>query len=307
MKTERRHELEKNELADRLEKLLDAARPYGKVLLGAVVAVGIVGAAYAYLASRNREAQAHAWNEFYLAMGSGIGADNDRMEELAEGFGGSPVGLWSRIIVADTKLMVGMDELFTNAAEGRQKIREAIEKYNAALAMTNDSAIQQRAHLGLGRGYEALNQLDEARQNYQALVDASSTAFGSYAEERLKDLEKPATGDFYDWFAQQDPQPATTGSSGATGQANFPLDESGLEDIGSESPFLSPSLGTDSPFDPLGEPAEPEEEPAPDAFPLEESEPSASTGTSNIPPPPSPPVTEEELLSTEDGSSSPSP
>ncbi|MBL9080529.1 MAG: hypothetical protein JNK76_01920, partial [Planctomycetales bacterium] len=68
MKTERRHELQKNELADWLGNKLMWAEQNSSLILGVVAAVVVViGVAVYYQNSRAQRAES-AWNEYFGAI-----------------------------------------------------------------------------------------------------------------------------------------------------------------------------------------------------------------------------------------------
>src|SRR5690606_17554810 len=99
--------------------------------------------------------------------------------------------------------------LFRDRAEANEELRRAREAYQVIVGERGASDVaRQRATHGLARTLEALNELDEARETYQKLV--TNWPQGPYADEarnRIKDLERRSTKEFYDWFAMQDPRP----------------------------------------------------------------------------------------------------
>ena len=99
-------------------------------------------------------------------------------------------------------------------------------------------------------------------------------AYTSVGEQRLADLQRPATREFYDKFAQYDPKPAFTEQPGTPGE-KLPFTTDALPDF-SELPKpdadMDDSAATDSP------PADPPA-PAADAPPATEKDDSAAAPT----------------------------
>jgi hypothetical protein len=83
--------------------------------------------------------------------------------------------------------------------------------------------------------------LGEAREVYEQIVGSSGTnAYISVAKERLKDLDRSATKDFYAWFGKQEPVAAPPASSLLPGTP------------GERLPFDSGSLGSPGGLNPSG-------------------------------------------------------
>ncbi len=66
MKTERRHELQTNDLAAWLAKEIDRVRPYGKLIGGAILVLVALALFWTWSANRARARMSTAWNEFYV-------------------------------------------------------------------------------------------------------------------------------------------------------------------------------------------------------------------------------------------------
>jgi hypothetical protein len=59
-----------------------------------------------------------------------------------------------------------------------------------------------------------MGELDRARADYQALrKEYPDSALADSARKGLERLERPATKEFYDWFARENPQPPPSDSS----------------------------------------------------------------------------------------------
>lgn len=238
MKTERRHELATNVLADWLGEKIEAIKPYSTAISATVLAVVVAVFAYVYWSQKNQARQAKAWESYFSALDERGREDADEsLLNVADDYANSPAGNWSRLSLADAQLAKGVDQLFNDRAASRQTLDDAAESYRAVLDdAPADSALAERASFGLAEAYESKNELDKAREQYQALVDRwPNGAFTALAQERLNDLDQKSTKDFYDWFAKQSPKPKAPKGPGKPGEKPA-FDLGNLSD---ESPFGS--------------------------------------------------------------------
>lgn len=226
MKTERRHELETNDLADWLGQSIERTRPYFTAITAGVVAVVVIVGAVAVLRYRSQVRQSEGWDRYQGAMLSG---DSAALEGVANEFSGTPVGVWARLQIADAHLINGTSALFTDREQARSELLKAVDAFKAARDETRTPLLAQRAWFGLARAHESLDELDRAREAYQAIIDRwPESALAEASKSRLDDLNRDSTKRFYDWFAQQSPSPITTGGPG---DADGPLfDPRGLPD-----------------------------------------------------------------------------
>ncbi len=70
MKTERRHELQHNALADKLTYVIGVIEPYSRAILGVVLAVAALLFVWAYLSVRDQEFAEKGWDSFFQAFGA---------------------------------------------------------------------------------------------------------------------------------------------------------------------------------------------------------------------------------------------
>jgi hypothetical protein len=220
MKSERRHELQHNELSDQMGAMAERVRPYTAGIAISVIAILVALMLYSFWMGQQRTQNAEAW-EAYFAATQSIVPNMEKLAQVAEQFPKDDVGLWARIMLADHQLAEGSEELFTDRAKANANLAKAVENYTFVIDSTRADALRERADIGLARAYEGQGQLEKARQRYQILVqDASNSPFAFIARERLEELEMPRTKEFYDWFVKQDPKPSGAGAP-ATGE---PLD-----------------------------------------------------------------------------------
>src|SRR5687767_2181920 len=159
MKTVRRHELQTNTLADWTGKAIEDARPYGKVIVGTLLAILIAVVAYVVISQRSQRGQERGWSAYFQAIDSENPAD---LEAVVQAYPGKSPGRWAALILADRQLADGLSQLLEDQAASTQALRDAIGNYKLA-ADEPDDMVRQRAQLGLAKSHESLRELDKAR------------------------------------------------------------------------------------------------------------------------------------------------
>src|SRR5690349_9433786 len=95
MKSEQRHELQKNDLADWLGNRLESYNDYFWPVVGGVVVAFAAALGIAWYMGTQGAKSSTAWTSYFLAYG-----ENDReveLEKVAETDAGSPAAMWARI------------------------------------------------------------------------------------------------------------------------------------------------------------------------------------------------------------------
>ncbi len=266
MKSERRHELEKNALADWLGDFIEKVKPYQNAILALVILVAATIGAYT-LWSRQSEARTEAdWDEFHAAWSS-TRLNLSAFDRIAEQHPNTHLGLWAATIAADLHLNIGCNLLFADKAGANQELRQAVDLYVAVRQHSRHPMLLERATYGLARAWEAQGDLQQAIERYEDV--ARTWPDGAYATEaarRTEDLKRPATKEWYDRFAKFDPKPAYADEPGTPGKRP-------AFDVGSppeEGPLFVPKIKLDEkgeddkPLDkPDDKPADkPDDEPA---------------------------------------------
>lgn len=215
MKTERRHELETNTLAQGLNDWGDKLRPYSSAILGviaALLAIYIIASMWnSYQMSRDRA----AWDAYQAAVMEGD-AELTSLQRLANGedFAGTDVQEWALLGWADRQLLLASRMYLTNRDTAKEKLTNIVEVYQQFADSGSTPEIRNRARLGLARLNEMEGELDEAKQNYQRVEGALSTI----AEERIKTLDSKPAQATIDWLATAElPKPATPSGPGTPG------------------------------------------------------------------------------------------
>jgi hypothetical protein len=215
MRGERRHELKQNELADWINNAIEKVKPYSKTALAVVTVAVVVFAVVAWWRRQSAAQEAGAWDNLYARMDSGQAAE---LERLAEQYSGSDVAGWAAVSAGDMYLSAGCRELFTNKASASQELQKAVNSYLTVLNEDHPPQVMERATFGLARAYESLagtrqgqGELSKAIEQYGKLIKSwPDGVYADMAAERLEDLKRHETKEFYDAFAKFDPKPAFT-------------------------------------------------------------------------------------------------
>jgi hypothetical protein len=205
MKSERRHELQHNDLAEWLMMAAEVVKPYQNIALMGVGLVLVVMVGYTLLSRASSAQTAQAWNDVDAAI---EGGDITRLEAVTEAYAGTSAAHMASVVLADYQLGSGCNQLFKNKALGQENLSKAIQRYERVRQECPAASIRERATFGLARAREAKGELSEAETLYKEVAKNPNGAFTKTANERLADLARPATRKFYDEFAHFDPKPA---------------------------------------------------------------------------------------------------
>ncbi len=212
MKSERRHELQHNELAVWLIKSFETIKPYQNIILAAVAAVFVAVLGYTLWSRDAASRTAQAWDELNVVVQS---RDPAKLVRIIEEYPNSSVGTTAAIVAADSHLEAGCERLFVNKALAQQELTKAVELYHLVLQQGQMPLELERATFGLARAEEAKGDLESAEKFYgEVAAKWPNGTFAAAATQRLQDLKRPATKRFYDQFAHFDPKPAFTGKPG---------------------------------------------------------------------------------------------
>lgn len=253
MKTERRHELQTNELADWLGKQIEGIRPYSKTILGVVVLAGAAMVALTFsLTQRSRNA-ALGWQAYYEASAA---RNAESLSDIAKDHEGTTAGIWATQAAGDAYLMQGTSLLHIDRDDAAERLNKARDAYQQVIDQTYDDLLKPRALLGLAQCYEARNEVGEAEKQYNRVVEGwPETSLAELAKERRDLLTQASTREFLNWFDDQQPQlPPVTGAPGAaTNPFGSALPGSdGESDQGTGLPFGTLEPPSDSAADDAG-------------------------------------------------------
>ncbi len=206
MKTQRRHELQTNTLADRIGHYLQRIRPYQKTILYSVVAVAVLAVALLYLSTQQQAKAGASWEDYFSAM---VEQRPEALEEVARLHDGSTAALWARQAAGDMNLAMGASLLYRDRKEAEKNLKDAEKDF---LAVEQQGArsplLLQRARYGLAQAYESLCDVEKARLYYDKVAAAEAdSALGQLAQRRREQISGPAADRWFAWFEKQEPKP----------------------------------------------------------------------------------------------------
>ncbi|WP_254509645.1 hypothetical protein [Anatilimnocola floriformis] len=231
MKSEKRHELQKNELADWIGSNAGSAGDYFWPVAGGIIVAFAAAIGIAWYLSNRDSASAAAWDKYYQAF-----SEREREPALKDVVTNEPnslAALWAKQSYADMTRSKGANLMFVERADGETKLKEAEEAYKEILAKARDPFLVTRAQFGMARTQESLCRPERAREYYEMVVksekDSSGnlTALGKAADREAKRLARKDQVELIAWFATQQPKkPAPTGGHGIPGlpPLNVPTD-----------------------------------------------------------------------------------
>lgn len=255
MKSERRHELQSNKLAEILEQNAEKVRPYSRALLGGLILVVAVIAVLLIWRSREQSARETAWSDFFAAVEFG---ERDELSQIAENYPDTNAGLWARFMFADGQVAEGLANLYRDHELGRESLELALDTWGTLLnglstSQQNDPLLAGRAHLQMGKVEEALQHFDSAKEHYQFVIDKwPDHAVGKRAEQALELIEQGDTESFYtNFYRARPPSAPATGDAVTPPVGQQPFEASETPDFGTdgfEYEPLEPDFGQGDPL-----------------------------------------------------------
>ena len=234
MKTERRHELQNNELAAWLTVWIEKIQPYLKTVLGVLILGLVIILGIFIVQNREQQATAQAWSTYFNAYGNGNDTRSRNPEEfkdVSETYPQTPPGMWAMQSAGDLDLTSGAIQLFRDRDAGRDELQNAVESYEKIATTTNDPMLKPRAIFGWGQALEALGEIEAARKKYEQVVTGAEeggefegSVVAELASQRVSALDQPATQAWYGWFAEQKPIQSPLSNQGLFENMSLPDD-----------------------------------------------------------------------------------
>lgn len=249
MKSERRHDLQNNELATTLGAGIDKVQPFVQYIVGGVVIAAVLAVGWGVYTNFARKSAAAAWTEYYFTLNTG---DAESFKAIANDHPGSAAALWAEQTAGDEYLADGIDALYRDRGQGVELLKRAITCYEAVNSKAQQPELRTRALLGLAQAHESLGEIDKAKTLYQQVIAAGlQPAITTMATNRLAFLNSQLGKDFYTWFGKLKPSPAlppkmpgdlNVPPTSPNLKFDTPLDTSGLE-----LPKVEPAAPASSP------------------------------------------------------------
>ena len=243
MNSERRHELQQNDLAIYLDKINRSIEPYSK-WIALVVGVAIVGGiAYGFYRSEQKAHRSESTLQLIQAAGT---QDAEVFLTVSDKYPNTAAGDWARLYQGQSYLSQGIQSLFNDRENAEELLSDAQQALRAAISGNKDKLLRSRGQFGIARAAEALGEIDQAIEEYKKVIEINeSEAMNEKAQERIDALSDPTTKAFVSWFADQDfsprdPSPPPTfpdfRSLPGTPDSNFPELYLGGDDGDDDSP-----------------------------------------------------------------------
>ncbi|MEM7476417.1 MAG: tetratricopeptide repeat protein [Planctomycetota bacterium] len=207
-----KHDLEKNELAEKLGAGIGAIQPAIPLIIGVIALIIVGGVAYGLYTSNTNSQEAAAWTEYYFSLSGNdglSGSDAETLISVADDYPDSSMSGWARLAAGDKYLQSGVEAMYSNRKQGIESLQKAVSTYEQSLNESKSDELKVKALLGLGRAHESLGELDKAGDYYQQFVSSSAPPqMIASVNERITFLNSEGGKAFYDWFSKLDPKPS---------------------------------------------------------------------------------------------------
>lgn len=248
MKSEERHELQKNELTKVAGQATAFYDRYQNQILWGLVVVLLAMAAWIYIARSSRVAAESAWTTLQNAAGT----PKDYVD-VAIVHPNTEVANVARLQAAAAWLDQGVKAGFSNREEANSYLKDARKEFEELLAVTNlDKDLREQALYGMAQTLESISGADTeaAVKAYEALLkEFPDSIYKEHAEGRIKDLKNPATQEFLAWYQKQNPKPPEREKpkDGEAPGANSAAPKPGTDPFGLGLPAPPQPGGTETP------------------------------------------------------------
>ena len=197
MKSERKHTLESNLLADKIEQLainLKKALP-AILAVTAVVVVGLLS--YGFYTSVKEKESAKGWTALYFAD-----TETADLTAISSDFSGSSAALWAKQTAGDANMSRALEKVYLDRDLAEQFYKEAATEYRIAAEKSTDPFLTGRANFGLAQASEGMGDLEQALSYYRKVIQnkAMGNELIGEAAKRVAWLESKAGEEFYAWY-----------------------------------------------------------------------------------------------------------
>lgn len=205
MNSDRRHELQQNELANYLGRINRSIEPYSRII-AVVVGVVILGAlGLGLYSSKTSGDKSDSTLQLIQSIG---GRDAEASGKVASDYPKTAAGAWARLNQGKQYLAEGMRMLYSSGAAA-VTLDQAIEAFGQAIQASDDQLLQSRAYFGIALAEESLGNIEAAIDAYKECIAVDeSEAMVERAQGRIDSLSAPETQAFLAWFGDQDFSPA---------------------------------------------------------------------------------------------------
>lgn len=199
-KTERRHELQQNELAAYLEKVNKQIEPYSKPILGVVIVVMALGIGWSFYSSEQEADSSFATLELIKAT-STQEIIPESLDTVNSEFPETSAGKLAKLYQGLALVNDGNNDIYELPDTAKETLNAGIEVLRSVAEGNNDPLIKSRAYLGIALAQTTLGDTEAAVAAYDQIKKADeSEAMVEYAANRIATLNSTSTIEFSKWF-----------------------------------------------------------------------------------------------------------
>ncbi len=148
MSSERRHQLEHNELAVWLFKVNKSIEPYSKQI-AVFVSLSIVALlAWSFLSSEEVAKRSDATLQLIQASGSG---DIELLGQVAEAYQGTTSGNWAKLYEGQALVSQGIQAIFSDRSGAEEMLQQAEDVLLSAVNSSTETLLVSRDHYGIAQ------------------------------------------------------------------------------------------------------------------------------------------------------------
>jgi tetratricopeptide (TPR) repeat protein len=216
MKSERRHELQHNELAEWLIKSGDSLQQHQNAILSAAVVVIALLAGYWWYSYTTASQATEAWGNVVAGVESG---NLDLLANVVEKFPDTRAAQMASLISGDFCLAQGSQSRFSDRANANEEFKKAAKDYEDSLTQGDSSSMQERGAYGKARAQEASGNLDSALESYKSVFQKwPKGAYAAAARQQVAFLELRETKRMFDSLRNFDPKHVYSSDVGTPGE-----------------------------------------------------------------------------------------
>ncbi len=202
MKSERRHQLETNLLADQIDSHIQQIKKLLPAILGGTAIVLIVGFGWGLYSNHLTTQAARGWTQLYFSD-----TESQTLAAISSEFEGTTPGLWALMTAGDSEMNKAVENWALDRDVAEQYYKQAVERYKVVVNKAPDSILKGKAHFGLAQALEGLGQREQAVVEYRKVAAIGGMPPDVIAESgrRALWLESKAGEEFFAWYKNNRP------------------------------------------------------------------------------------------------------
>jgi tetratricopeptide (TPR) repeat protein len=240
MKSERRHELETNDLADWLGHASEKLQPHFKTILAVVLLAIIVLVGRSMLATSSQRQEEESWSAFFASRKLEAAA----LRDVATQYPRSKAAPWALLVAGQNGLQDGLSKLIADRDKSKELLEQSASDFRLAISKAKDDEVKKRAMFGLAQVYETLGDFEQAKAEYEKVISMwPDDSVSEFARRRAEFASRSDTVAFVDWLKQQKvPDPTNPPSPSAPSIEVKPPESSVLDEAKAEETTTPPDV-----------------------------------------------------------------